>query len=433
MKQFTLLLVLLWFSFVVMSNENYEQSLTKKPIVSEIELQGLSRTKSKVVFRELLFAENEILTTKDLLNSVQRLKNLRIFSHVIPLLQLENNNRVKVIIQLSEKWTSIPYANFSSGGGTEYFYAGMYDINTLGRFFETGIQYDNWNRKSGGVAWFHDPRFLDKRLTLQVQLWATRKPRFLYTTSGDSQGNYVLKRNRISLLFKKEINEWFQPGIGFDYDSDQIIDTTQESAIDPNTEKLLTNTDKQRGIFNTLFLQLGKLNYDNYLIDGKLSTLIVKHGGDYSGSDINLKMFKWKNEMYWLLPHKGNAAVNLTFGAAETDNLQHYFYIGGFDNIRGYLDGQLRNRAYWQLNTEYRIPSYKSSWLVLQHVFFIDLVQTAHQFSELLGDTQTYYSAGTGIRIISPKIYRFNGRFDIALITSGDAQSYISFGTQQFF
>jgi len=410
-----------------------DSSNSTKPTVVEIEITGLWRTKEKVVRRELLFKENDTLTTKDLITSVQRLKNLQIFSKVIPLLKLKPDNKVKVILELEEKWTTIPYANLSAGGGTTYAYAGIYDINTFGKYIETGIQYDNWNGRHGGVVWMRDRRFLNKRLLLGLDLWSTKRARGLYTTDGESQGNYVLETKKFKLILKKEITQSFQLGAEVEINNSQIIENKTNEITDNKTLDLLANNQEHLALFNTVFIELGKLNYDNYLVDGKFSKLGIKNSSQVLGSDISSTQFDWKNRVFWRLPYNGNAGLRFNAGWTNTQNIQYQYYIGGFNNVRGYYDGQFRSKTYAQFNAEYRIPSYRSSWLVLQHIFFIDAVSTGIEINDLKEQGNQFYSAGIGIRIISPKIYSFNGRIDIALITSGDSPSYLSFGSQQYF
>ncbi|HFD32987.1 MAG TPA: hypothetical protein ENJ28_09830 [Gammaproteobacteria bacterium] len=414
------------------ANHSIPHSLNKAPTVKKIIIRGLSRTKEIVVRRELLFKENQVLTPEALLASVQRLKNLRIFSKVLPYLALQKNNQVILTIDVVEKWTTIPYFSFSSGGDTFYAYAGIYDINSFGRYIETGIQYDNWNGKSGGTFWFRNPRFLHKRLLAGFNLGSTTRPWQLYTAEGEHQGKYILEKKMLNILFKKEFKIWLEAGITLGFREDKIVDSSPTEKIDANTLQLLTKRDKTRETSITTSLRVGKLNYDNYLVRGKQSTIYFKYADEKIGSDKTIRKIQWKNLIFWRLPFKGNFGLRFNAAAIDTQDIQNYFYIGGFENIRGYFDGQFRSKVYGQFNAEYRIPSFQHDWLVIQHIFFIDAVRTANNFNDFK-TAKNIYSAGIGVRIISPRIYSFNGRIDIALFSSQKAASYISFGAQQFF
>jgi len=421
---------------VALADHSVSHSLHSSPVVEKIIIKGLNKTNKNVVLRELLFMENDSLSTDMLLESIQRLKNLQLFSKVLPFLKLTEHNHIILTIEVEEKWTTIPYFNFSGGGDTIYSYAGIYDINTFGRYIETGAQYDNWDGKSGGVIWFRNRRFMNKHMMIGADIWSTTRPRTLYTNTGDSQGNYILNQTKLNFLFEKEIKEWLNVGLTLEFRQSEIIDTSTTDKIDTTTLNLLTHeieSKQSNEIGSTLSIRLGKLDYDNYLVRGKISSFNFKYAGAETGSDEKIIKIEWRNTAFWRLPHKANIGFRFNVAAIDTDNIQNYYYIGGFENIRGYFDGQFRSKAYWQLNAEYRIPSFQHNWLVIQHIFFLDAVNTSNRVNDLKKLNDTIYSAGTGIRIISPRIYRFNGRLDIALLSSQKTQSFISFGAQQFF
>ena len=423
------------------ADHSTKHNLEKRPIVDEIEIRGLWRTKPKVVLRELFFRENDVLTTKDLLASVQRLKNLRIFSKVHPLLELKPENKVKVIFLLQEKWTIIPYANVSGGGGTTYAKAGVFDINSFGRYIETGVQYDNWNGRHGGIARIRDPRFLDQRLVFGVDLWATQRVRQLYATNSKLQGNYVLETKKIEFILKKEITAKLHIGTELEFNKSSILENNantslenqSDTVIDSDTLQLVNNNNKGTATFSKLFIEIGKFDFDNYILDGKFTKFSIKHSNKLLGSNQSTTQLDMINLAFWKLPYHANAGFRFNAGWTNTKEIQDLYYIGGFQDIRGYFDGQFRSKTFWQFNAEYRIPSYRSNWLVLQHVFFIDVVGTGNRLDDLKDNGIQFSSAGTGIRIISPRIYSFNGRLDIAIFTSGNSPTSISFGTQQYF
>ena len=108
--------------------------------------------------------------------------------------------------------------------------------------------------------------------------------------------------------------------------------------------------------------------------------------------------------------------------------------MGGFENVRGYFDGQLRGKQYWQSNLEFRGILLERNWYYLQGVVFGDAAQLIDATDPVESNTDDIFSSvGVGLRIGSPKIYRFIARLDVALATSHPATSRISFGVQQFF
>jgi len=426
-----------FFLFLLCGSSRADHSLqhttSKQPIIDEIIIKGLWRTESNVIHRELLFSKNDILTTKALLESVQRLKNLKLFSKVIPLLKLKSNNHVILTIEVEEKWTIIPYFNFAVGGGTTHIVSGIYDINVFGKYVESGFQYDNWNGEHGGAFWIHQPRFLNKRLLFKFEIASNKYIRQLYTTDAISQGSFRYQRKRFTLALEKEITPVFHLGLRGDLLDDTIESTTAKTAMDKNTLSLLNSTNNDADKLVTYIIELGKLDLDLYLVKGYQSRLTYQHNATILNSNNKIRDLVWRNKFFWHLPYKGNLGVKLSLGRSESEKIQHLNYIGGFINIRGYRDGQFRDNAYWQFNTEYRIPSIRNQWVVLQHIFFIDAAGTASELNKLRIEKNSNISAGTGFRLISPKVYNFNGRLDIAIFGTGTNQNKISLGAQQFF
>jgi len=430
-------LIFYFFFAVLLSVNCYGEiiegtNLENKPKVESIKITGLKKTNKRVILRELLFKENSPLTTNDLIESVQRLKNLQIFSYVRPYLALLPNNEVAVTIDIEEKWTTIPFFNYSAGGGTKHLTAGIYDINWLGKYIELGALYQNWNKEHGGIIWFNDPRFLDQRNTLNLIIQNTRKPRYIYEENGNLQGSFILHRKAFTAAYKKEIYSHFELGLQAEYFDDALLNVENDN-LDSTTLDSLMHYTNSKTLLNTLTMRLGQLNYDIDIVSGKESQILLSHSSKSLASDHNFNKFKWNNQIYWQFPWRSYIAGNFTLAATNTQLIQQQYFVGGFQHIRGYYDGQFRNKSYWQANLEYRIPSYKSQWIVLQHVFFTDAINAASHPKKLSNFENNVYSAGTGIRLLSPKVYSFNGRIDFAFYTSGKNKTSISFGTQHFF
>lgn len=414
-------------------NSKITNKTSRHPIVEKIIIHGLKRTKPIVVLRELLIKKGQAFSTSDLLESIQQLKNLQIFSYVRPYLSLKENNKVVVTIDVKEKWTTIPYFSYTAGGGLRYMRAGLYDINWLGKYIQIGAEYTNWNGESGGAFWYDNPRVFNKKNRITMTVESTQKPRTMYTTQGNIQARFVLKRSAFSLSYKKTFHNIFQIGWLAEYFEDNIHDLNDIS-LSNSSKALITKNSSSTTLLNTLTLKLGRLNYDIDVINGKESQLLLSHSSKQLLSNTSFNKVKWLNQAYFQLPwRRSYIATNFVLASTNTELIQQYYSVGGFDNIRGYFDGQFRNKSFWQANIEYRIPSYRSPWIVLQHIFFIDVANATDRIEKLGKFSNNIYSAGIGFRLISPKIYSFNGRLDFALYTSGSSKTSISLGTQHFF
>lgn len=400
--------------------------------IAAITVQGLSRTKESVVQRELLIREKQPLKLTDLSESIVRLKNLRIFSEVNVSLYLDEQQDVYIVIHLQEVWTTIPIVKFASGGDTTYFVAGAYDINVLGKYLELGAQYESWNSEPGGVVWFREPRFLNKRLRFGGDLWSVKRPHDLLEPDGQKVGSYVLYTRRLNLFFDSELSEKITAGVGAEVKLDKYIGVDLSGAVNDPISQQLANDEDSKSVLARAYIKLGRLDYDNYLLHGALSEFT--YSGTLSASDENYYHSEWDNRIFWRLFSKSNLGARLRFAATNSDELRDLYYIGGFENVRGYLDGQLRGKRYWQSNIEFRTSVYQWRWLVLQSNVFFDVAQLINPTTSIESNNDDiFHSVGLGLRLISPNVYRFVGRLDLAVDTSHPATSRFSFGVQQFF
>ncbi|NOZ54085.1 MAG: BamA/TamA family outer membrane protein [Gammaproteobacteria bacterium] len=407
-------------------------------LVGHIVIQGLERTNSVVVERELLISSGKPLELQALQESVQRLKNLRIFN-VVNARLVRNpkaaDGEIIVIFELQEVWTTVPILKINQGGDTTYVVAGVFDINIGGNYVEAGAQYESWNGEPGGVIWFRDPYFMNSRFRLGGDIWAVKRPRDLYEADGSEQGRFVLYRRRANLFFDRELSNQLTLGLGLAFNKDSFLNSELTSGrLSDATVLQLQDKGASRSVLARAFFRVGRLDYDNYLLRGAVSELTLAQAVPALGSDDEFYRAEWDSQAFWRLSHEANLAARLRLGASNSDDLQHLFYVGGFEHVRGYLDGQLRGSRYWQANLEYRIAGFKRPWVVLQSTVFFDMAQVNSTTSDTgVGSGDTFYSTGVGFRIISPKIHRFIGRFDFALNTSHPATSRFSFGVQQFF
>ena len=343
------ILIMLWQSLIVSQtfakdSESQNSISPSTPAILNIEITGLDRTDSEVVHRELKL-ENDELNALTLQSSIQSLKNLRIFSEVEPEINQNEAKEPVLKLNLQEKWTTIPIMKYSSGGGTQYFVVGAYDINSFGKFLELGAQYENWNGEHAGVVWFRNPRFFNQRLNFSADVWSVNRPRFLYDENAQEVGSYVLNRKKINVGLDKEFRHWLKLGIGVELDSDQLIEATfTDPTIAQQTN--IQSTDTQNTYLSRFLISVGKLNYDNYLVHGKVSELTLEKTITGKYSDFSFSRLTWDTKSFWRLPLNTNIGARILVGITDTSALQHTFLIGGIENIRGFYDGQFKGRAF---------------------------------------------------------------------------------------
>ena len=239
----------------------------------------------------------------------------------------------------------------------------------------------------------------------------------------------MLLRKRAVAFIEKEWLWWLRTGLGFEVNHDEftqefspdIDEVVDYQGMPENTNIVLLN-------FNA---KVGRLDYNSYLIDGIEWSSKLELSSKSLGSE--LEFFRLEEELSWFktLPFRSTIGARFGLGISTVSSEPYMYYLGGLDRIRGFKESRFRARNYWLSNLEYRIPSWNSRWLVLQHVFFYDGIGIALKKNDLA--EQSAASVGLGIRVISPKIYRLVLRLDYAHPIHKDDETPISFGVQQFF
>ncbi|NQZ02148.1 MAG: BamA/TamA family outer membrane protein [Bdellovibrionales bacterium] len=429
------------FSLQSLASEN-DYAEHHNRTLSKISIEGNSKTSRDVIMNELDVKVGSTLTAYGLEESYKRLFNLRIFSEVEFSLEMLPDDQSKLNIKVQERWTLIPIAKLTSGGGTTQFTAGAYDINVLGSFIEVGAQYENLNGSDGFVHWFRNPRLLGTRIRSGYDIWNVTRNRLLFSSDVDEgdvaeeTSAYTVNMQKYNFFLAKEFVYWFVVGAGFDYTRQEATDDgLSEEFRDKNLNLGFSPPDLLDETAYYTYLRLGRLNFTNYLVEGFQTDVNLRFADSGLGGNENSYRLTHTSKAFFLLPHEQNIGVNVSTGHSNSDSFQNNFFVGGFENVRGFQDGQFIGKHFWQANLEYRVSSYKSHWLVLQHNFFYDIGNTADNEGQLLQNNpnEAFQSVGAGIRLISPAIYRFNLRVDFAQGLNYNRAFDISFGLQQFF
>ncbi|MFN0246662.1 MAG: BamA/TamA family outer membrane protein [Kofleriaceae bacterium] len=403
------------------------------PAILAIHVKGLTRTHEHVVRQELELASVVVgasFRADALAEGLQRLRNLLIFRTVDATTAVSANNEVTIEVRLTERWTVIPIFRFAGGGGTTYVILGTYDVNFLGRYLEVGGQYENLGGTHSGVAWIRKPRLLGTRWSVGLDVWKVTRPRELYDVEGDLRGGFTLQRQKLNSFLEREVRPWLRTGVGIELDVDRFDETAlSEEAIAlnqaPDGPALPVSA---RTVLGRTWLKLGRLDFDVYLVRGQTATVTGEVASGAWGSEATFVRGTFEGISAWRLGRTQNIVTRLVASASNVDaatNAQHLTYVGGLDAVRGFADGELAGRRAWYANVEYRISSFVSPWLVVQHDVFVDAGGTEHR--------PFVTSAGAGLRLLSPKVFRLTLRFDYAFTLVPGGNHGIAFGVQQFF
>ena len=356
---------------------------------------------------------------------VQRLRNLGLFATA-------TYQRIGSVLRIDveERWTILPAFKFTGGGGIAQLTVALYDINVAGRYLEFGTQYERLGKANSFVVWHRNPRLFDRRLLLAVDLWSTNRTRLLYDRAGEVDGGFLLNRLLFSAALTHENQkrtlrlggkiQGFVDDFSLQYLTDEAIAAEEGNDLPPGGTTIAFGPT----------VSIGTINTDNYLQEGVEVNLDVDFAPPLFGvSDVHFVRGTLQATGFLRLGKNSMLGARLLAGGITSSVPQHLYYIGGLDRIRGFLDSRFRGRAFGLANLEARVPSYAGKYVVVQHVAFADagVVRTIEDGMVTVG------SAGLGIRLISPRIFRLVIRLDYALITSGTGTQALAFGIQQFF
>ena len=400
--------------------------------LKDIVIYGNVRTNKMVIITELGFKSKRQVSLKQIEEGIRNLRNTSLFSKIEYHLQERTEGQI-LIIDVEERWTTIPIFKLSSGGGVRQITLGVYNPNLFGKYIEAGFQYERLEDTNSGVAWFKQPSLFGRRKGIDLQVWKTNRLRTKYVQDAEEpviETGFLQSRDKIYLGYDRLLSGPFVGHLFYEYNNDSFSDEftsdevkaiISESGLPPSS----------RFHFLGASLDVDRINYYDYLVDGSLLTASFRYAisatkeiDDFVQGDFAFKYYK-------TLYSNSTFAQQLLAGSTTTDVLQYWFYLGGLDRIRGFSDDRFAGRYFWLSNTEFRHPIWQKDWFVLQPIGFLDLVSTSETFNQL--NVIDGASVGIGLRLILPKIYRFVFRIDYAHPIKKEDDMRISFGTQQFF
>lgn len=408
-------------------------SLAESLMFEKISIKGLESTKPIVVMTELGFKAGEKVSEKAFKQGIDEIRNTDLFSEVTYTINYKNKEKT-LVIHVVERWTTIPIFKIASGGGISQITLGVFDPNVFGKYIELGAQYEKLGDANSGVAWFKNPRLNNTKYGLDFQLWKTARTRTKYFQEQEKpvvQTGFLHKREKVFLGVNKEFTPSRILRVFYEYDNDTFSDDFISDEVNEALETSGGLPESTEFHFLGIGLDLGVININSYRFDGSLLSLIARYGVSPRDQDLNFWETSANYQYFKTIFNKSTFAQRLMIGATNTQSIQYWQYLGGLDRIRGFSDNRFAGSVFWLSNSEFRHPVFERDWLVLQGATFVDIASRGERFREL--GTLDGASAGAGLRIFLPKVYRFTLRFDYAVPIIKQDEINFSFGVQQFF
>jgi outer membrane protein insertion porin family len=310
-----------------------------RSFVNRVNIEGNTRTKDKVIRREVLVAPGDVFNTVRVDTTKKRLDNLGYFAKVETYPEeTDIPGRKDLTILVQEKRTG----SLSFGGGFS-------TVDKLVGFAElTQGNFDlfNWPSFTGGGQKFRlrlqygterkdfiltltEPYFLDRRLSLTGQAF--------YTEANYLSAQYNQRNYGFLVEMRKPINAYMYGTLGYTLQDVDIFD------VDPTASEFI---ESQKGTFveSKVFGSIVFDSRDNPLLSrrGRRITFSPLISGGFLGGDTQIYAFNLEGSQYFHLPWdtilliNGEIATVSQWGSGDQVPIFERLFLGGSNNLRGF-------------------------------------------------------------------------------------------------
>ncbi len=367
--------------------------------IGRINISGNTKTRDKVIRREMRLDEGDVFNKKLLKRSFQRINNLNYFESVdiIPVPR-PDEHLIDMDVRVKEKTTGM----LSIGGGystiDKFMFMGeVTQANLFGKGLRLRLKTELSSRRKNYNIALQDPWFMDKPVSASFSLY---NESFEYL-------DYDKKSTGGSIGFGKELTEYIGGRCIYRLEKVEITDVSENassrireqegekvtSSISPAIWKDTRDSflDPTTGSRNALYTTVAGLGGDNYFVKGVFDSI-------------------W----YFPVIRSTTFSIRGRFGyatgfAGRDLPLYERFYVGGINTVRGlgFGEGGPRNEQDEKIggnkelifNNEYIIPIAKD--IRLKGVLFFDYGASFDKSDNIsLRDMRS--TAGFGFRWMSP-------------------------------
>ncbi|NOX25443.1 MAG: outer membrane protein assembly factor BamA [Deltaproteobacteria bacterium] len=347
---------------------NVNIRINKKSLVhiNRISIKGNSRTRDKVIRRQMLVKEGGIFNATALKASKQHLERLDYFEHVDVMPQpTADTNKMNILVNVKEKATG----NFSIGAGYSsvdsfMFMTEVSQNNFLGKGQRVALKANISSNSNEYDFSFTEPHLADSDLLFGFNF---------YNWSRDYD-DYTKKSKGVGLRLGHPVwNTWYLSG-AYSFD-DTILTNVSATASQTILDSMAIR------YTSSIKIGLSKDTRNNPInpTSGVIYSITVKYAGGPLGGDSDFTKFEGTTSYYYPLPGDTTLHNKLSFGwafANSSNKLPVFekFYLGGINTIRGFKAAQISPRdpvtgekigggKMWYYNLEYIFPLLKSAGL----------------------------------------------------------------------
>jgi outer membrane protein insertion porin family len=335
----------------------YDIEKKKRVSFEKIQIVGNSKTRDKVIRRELRVAEGELYSVTDLNKSRDRLKRTGYFKEVdFTTSRGGTEEKINLDIKVEEAPTGaisfgVGYSSLENVVGS----ASISDRNLFGYGYQGVLKFSLGAETRNFRVGFTDPYFLGYPLSAGIDLYHERVEVFdnysYKTTGGDLRfGKELTDKLRLDLMYKLEQTDVYDvKETASTYIKEQEgKKTTSAISISPTIDTRDDYFNPRRGARHSLLIQNagGILGGDNYFVK------VTGETSWYFPLPLNTTL-NLRAKAGAIVPYGGKITVPLTVqdpdnpGSykevfTETDRLPIYekFFVGGINTVRGFEYGR---------------------------------------------------------------------------------------------
>ncbi|SEC55172.1 Surface antigen variable number repeat-containing protein [Tenacibaculum sp. MAR_2009_124] len=403
---------------------------SQAPTISDINFEGLKRTKEKILFRVVEVEKDEELNLSKLEKDIIQLKRLPAISHAYYKIKNVNDTKCIVTFFIEENFTVIPEVNLWTTTNKRLAYKlGVYDYNFLGRNIGIGGFYQQNGFDSYGFN-FRAPMLFSRTMGIAFnhQNWSSEEPLYF----GDNSANYKYQNISYELLLLCRINFKHTIDFGVNLFNEKYTYLSGHT-MDDVPQQLDLNKKLLKFVYT-----YDDLNYFYHYVEGFKSQLYGQYVTTINEYQ-NDFFIAWNDAFYFKrIGEKGNWANRLRIGLSTNEESPFApFALDNNVNLRGV--GILVDRGTGSIvwNTEYRHTLYEKNWFVLQGNVFTDFGTwrtPGGSLKDFVKSENVRVYSGVGLRFISKKIFNAVFRIDYGYgVTPNSSSSGLVFGIGQYF
>lgn len=384
--------------------------------VEDITLKGNTKTKNRVIMRELRFKKGSVFNKNLASRSIQRVYNTGYFEDVNVRLLPGKKNPKDVIVEIDvveQKTGSITIgAGYSDSDGLVGI-LGLSETNLRGTGDKASINWEfggNTDSNKNYIFSYTHPYLNDQGDSIGFSLFDRESEYDDYNQDGDSVAEYDKRTTGFNVTYGRVRSEYVSDYVTLETKQTKYTDyesgyNYREWANDASAPDAYRNYLKNNfGRTNSVTWSHVFDNRDNVYdpTKGKRLSFTGTWAGNGLGGDFDYFKFIAENRLYYKVGRAHVIAVRLMGGIATGDMpYNDLFTLGGADNLRGYEDDEFRGDKMYEATVEYRYPIAKK----IQGVVFVD-VGNAWGGTENVpwydSNNELHYAGGIGFRITTP-------------------------------